>query len=171
MRGWVLPKIRLLILDVDGVLTTGALSYGAEGEAAKVFYVQDGGALRRWQAAGGLLALISGRESEAVAARAKELGIESVVQGVSEKVAAYERVCREAGVADAETSFVGDDELDLSPMRRCGYPIAVANAVARVKRAARYVTRRAGGEGAVSEVVERLLRHNDRPAAVVCRKG
>jgi 3-deoxy-D-manno-octulosonate 8-phosphate phosphatase (KDO 8-P phosphatase) len=166
-----LPKIRLLILDVDGVLTTGALSYGAEGEAAKVFYVQDGAALRQWQAAGGRVALISGRQSEAVTVRAKELGIESVVQGVSEKMAAYETVCREAGVSDAETSFVGDDELDLAPMRRCGYPIAVANATPRVKRAARYVTRRGGGGGAASEVVERLLRHNERPAAEACSKG
>ncbi len=155
-----MPAIRLLILDVDGVLTTGQLPYGPAGNEVKAFYVQDGGAIRLWYAAGGTVALISGRRCSAVVARANDLGIESVTQGVADKLPAYELICRDQAVSEQETGFVGDDLLDLGPMRRCGYPIAVANAVPLVKRAARYVTQRPGGEGAVAEAVERLLRHN-----------
>lgn len=152
--------IRLLILDVDGVMTTGELPYSAAGQEVKSFFVQDGGAIRLWQSSGGRVAIISGRESNAVNARAKDLGVKPVIQGVPDKLPAYETVCREAGVADAEVSLIGDDLPDLAVMRRCGYPVAVANAIPRVKRAARYVTRRPGGEGAITEVVERLLRYN-----------
>ncbi len=156
----VLSSIKLLILDVDGVMTTGALGYCAAGNEEKTFYVQDGGAIALWKKAGGTVAIISGRKSEAVEARGRDLGIATVVQGVHDKVPVYETVCRQAGVSDEEVSFVGDALLDIEPMRRCGYPIAVANALARVKRVARYVTRRRGGEGAVAEAVEQLLRHN-----------
>ncbi len=155
-----MTMIRLLILDVDGVMTTGQLPYGPAGNEVKAFYVQDGGAIRLWFASGAAVALISGRQSPAVAARAGELGIESVTQGVTDKLPAYESMRRDHGLTDAEIAFVGDDLLDLEPMRRCGYPIAVANAVPLVKRAAHYVTRRPGGQGAVAEAVHRLLRHN-----------
>ncbi len=141
-------------------MTQGDLPYSAEGNEIKVFHVQDGGAVRFWNSTGGLTALISGRESPAVSARAKDLDIHVVVQGVPDKIPAYETICRNFGVSDAETSFIGDDLLDLEPMRRCGYPIAVANAIPRVKRAARYVTRRPGGCGAIAEAVERLMRYN-----------
>lgn len=160
-----MPGIRLLILDVDGVLTTGALPYGGDTEL-KVFCVQDGGAIGLWRAGGGAVAVISGRESPAVAGRARDLGIDYVVQGADDKLPAFEAVCRDARVAEAEVSFVGDDLLDLAPMRRCGYPIAPANAIPLVKRAARHVTRRRGGEGAVAEAIERLLRHNGTWAEV-----
>jgi 3-deoxy-D-manno-octulosonate 8-phosphate phosphatase (KDO 8-P phosphatase) len=156
-----LPRmIKLLILDVDGVLTTGALPYDADGNEVKTFHVQDGGAIRLWQRAGGAVAIVSGRSSPAVDARAKDLGIETVVQGVADKGPAYASICQTHGVSDAEVAVVGDDLVDLPMMRRCGYPIAVDNAAALVKRAARYVTRRRGGEGAVVEAVERLLRIN-----------
>jgi len=156
----ILSFIKLLILDVDGVMTTGALSYDAGGSEEKTFFVQDGGAIRLWQRTGGLVAIISGRHCPAVEARAKDLDIATVVQGVPEKLSAYQTICRRAGVTDEQVSFVGDALLDLEPMGLCGYPIAVANALPRVKRAARYVTRRRGGEGAVAEAVERLFRHN-----------
>jgi len=155
-----LSLIKLLILDVDGVLTTGELPYDAGGNEVKLFYVQDGGAVKRWRAAGGQLAVISGRESPAVLSRAKDLGITSVTQGVADKIGPYEAVCRECCVTDDEVSVVGDALLDIAPMHRCGYPIAVANALPAVKRAARYVTRQYGGRGAVTEAIERLLRHN-----------
>lgn len=141
-------------------MTTGELPYTAAGQETKAFYVQDGGAIRLWQSAGGSVAIISGRDSKAVIARAKDLDIHLVIQGVPDKTPAYERVCQEVGVSDKEVGVVGDDLLDLALLRRCGYPIAVANAIPRVKRAARYVTRREGGQGAVTEVVERLLRSN-----------
>ena len=166
----VLPSIKLLILDVDGVMTTGALAYSATGNEEKTFYVQDGGAIGLWKKAGGKVAIISGRKSEAVEARGRDLGIATVVQGVHDKMPVYETVCRQAGVSDEEVSFVGDALLDIEPMRRCGYPIAVANALARVKRVARYVTRRRGGEGAVAEAVEQLLRHNGVWPEVLTRR-
>jgi len=150
----------MLMLDVDGVLTTGELAYTGGDADRKVFFVQDGGAIKLWQNSGGLVAVLSGRESEAVTRRVKELGIPFVVQGLADKLPAYEGLCREAGVVDAEVAFMGDDLLDVGPMQRCGYAIAPANALPVVKRAARFVTRRAGGQGAVVEAVERLLRHN-----------
>ncbi len=155
-----MSPIRLLILDVDGVLTTGALPYSASGNTVKTFFVQDGAAIKLWQRAGGIVAIVSGRASKSVNARAKDLGVQTVVQGVAEKLPSYETICSQAGVADEAVSVLGDDWLDLEPMGRCGYPIAVANAIAPVKRVARYVTRRLGGEGAVAEAIERLLRHN-----------
>ncbi len=154
----VATRIRLLVLDVDGVLTSGELPYDADGCMTKAFHVQDGAAIRLWQRSGGDIAIISGRNSPAVERRAKDLGIQHVVQGVSRKQPAYAACCRAVGASDAETSVIGDDLMDLPLMLRCGYPIAVANAVAPVKRAARYVTRRTGGQGAVAEAVERLLR-------------
>lgn len=155
-----LTLIRLLILDVDGVLTAGSLLYEAAGNIEKVFYVQDGGAIRLWQRMGGQVAIISGRTSPAVTTRAMDLGVTHLHMKVEDKLPVFESVTRETGVAAGETAFMGDDLLDLAPMRRCGYPIAPANAVATVKRAARYVTRRAGGAGAVNEAIERLMRHN-----------
>lgn len=155
-----LTPIRLLILDVDGVLTAGELPYETVGNIEKVFYVQDGGAIRNWQRMGGQTAIISGRTSPVVSARAKDLGVSHLHMAVEDKLPVFESLTRETGVAPGETAFMGDDLLDLAPMRRCGYPIAPANAVPTVKRAARYVTRRMGGAGAVNEAIERLMRHN-----------
>lgn len=152
--------IKLLILDVDGVLTSGALPYDADGNRQKTFYVQDGGAIRLWQAQGGMVAILSGREAPSVNARAKDLGIPIVVQGVPDKVPAYETICRQAGVSESEVAVMGDDLPDLAIMRRCGYPVAVQNAHRFAKRLARYITRHSGGRGAIAEAVERLLRYN-----------
>lgn len=148
-------------------MTDGGLAYSAEGNEIKVFHVQDGAAIRAWQAAGGLTAIISGRESPAVDRRAKDLGIAHVQQSVAEKLPAYEALCRRLEVGDDEVCFVGDDLADLKPMERCGCPTAVANAVPAVKRSACYVTHRRGGEGAVEEVVRRLLRRNRGPSKAV----
>jgi 3-deoxy-D-manno-octulosonate 8-phosphate phosphatase (KDO 8-P phosphatase) len=155
-----LNPIKLLILDVDGVMTGGDLPYVATGVEVKTFFVQDGGAIRLWLAAGNSAAIISGRDAPAVCTRARDLGITFIRQGVRDKLPPYEEACGQAGVSDDQVAFVGDDWLDLPPMRRCGYPIAVANAASAVKRAARYVTRRNGGQGGVSEAIERLFRHN-----------
>lgn len=162
-------KIKLLVLDVDGVLTNGELPYFATGNEFKTFHVQDGSAIRLWIKSGGAAAIVSGRDSPAVVARAGDLGIGFVEQGVIDKVPAFEAACREFGVAPAEAAVIGDDLPDLPPMQLCGYPIAVANAVAVVKRAARYVTRRGGGAGGVAEAIERLLRHNGTWPQVVAR--
>lgn len=163
--------IKLLILDVDGVMTSGQLPLGSDGSEIKTFYVQDGGAIRLWQQFGGRVAIISGRRSQAVLARAKDLDIAFVIQGVADKLPAYESICRENSMSDESVSFMGDDLLDIPPMRRCGYPIAPANALPMVKRVARYVTRRSGGRGAVAEAVERLLRHNNAWSTAIKNAG
>jgi 3-deoxy-D-manno-octulosonate 8-phosphate phosphatase (KDO 8-P phosphatase) len=163
--------VSLLILDVDGVLTDGSLPFGEVGTAAKTFFVGDGSAIKMWRDAGGRAALLSGRESPAVAARARELGIDAVIQGASDKLAAYESLCGKLGVADAAVCYVGDDLPDLPPMRRCGLPVAVANAHPAVKRVAAYVTRRSGGRGAAAEVVERLLRATGRWDELLTKAG
>ncbi len=154
--------IQLLILDVDGVLTDGCIVTTADGELQKAFYVQDGFALKRWQAAGHEVALLTGRESEAVAHRAAELGITRVCQGVEDKSSVYRSWLAEIGVSDKQVAYVGDDWPDLDVMRRVGLPIAVANAVPAVKRVADYVTRRRGGYGAVAEIIELILRKQNQ---------
>lgn len=153
-----LTAVNLLILDVDGVLTDGSIALTGEGEVTKTFHVQDGYAVKLWQRQGGRVAIVSGRASEPVSRRAAELGIELVLTGICDKLVGYQSVLRDAGIGDEAVVYVGDDYPDLPPMRRCALPVAVANAVPTVKRAAAYVTRRSGGEGAVAEIVELILR-------------
>lgn len=155
--------IRLLVLDVDGVLTDGGVTLsGAEEPSTRTFHVQDGLAIKLWRERGGRAAIISGRSSDAVARRAAELGIEWVRQGISDKIAAYEELLMLAHTDDSSVAYVGDDLPDLPPMLRCALPVAVVNAVPQVKRAAAYVTRRKGGSGCVAEIVEFLLRKQKR---------
>lgn len=158
--GRAVDPIKLLMLDVDGVLTDGSLPYLADGKEFKTFHVQDGSAIKLWQKWGGIVAIVSGRSVEVVNLRAKGLGIETVIQGVADKLAAYESLLARFGLTDAQAAVVGDDHIDIPPMARCAWPFAVANAVPAAKRSARHVTRRRGGEGAIAEVVERLLRVN-----------
>ncbi|MCP4249339.1 MAG: HAD hydrolase family protein [bacterium] len=153
-----IAPLDLLMLDVDGVLTAGQVTFGEQGPIERSFDVHDGCCLKLWQRCGGRVAIISGRQSPAVQARARELGIATVVQGAGDKVASYETVLEEHRAADGQVCFVGDDLPDLGPMRRCGFPVAVENAVPAVKRVAEYVTRSSGGRGAVAEVVELILR-------------
>jgi 3-deoxy-D-manno-octulosonate 8-phosphate phosphatase (KDO 8-P phosphatase) len=160
-------SISLLVLDVDGVLTDGRLT-SSHGMESKAFHVQDGCAIKVWQQAGGQVAILSGRESPDALRRAGELGIKLVRLGQSDKRSGYEALVRSAESADARVAYVGDDLPDLGPMKRCTLPIAVANAVGEVKRAARYVTRRRGGDGAVAEVVEWILRKQRRWSTGAC---
>jgi 3-deoxy-D-manno-octulosonate 8-phosphate phosphatase (KDO 8-P phosphatase) len=150
--------INVLFLDVDGVLTDGRVTLTPEGETQKTFHVHDGSAIRVWQRASHRVAILSGRRSPAVDRRAGELGIDAVRQGVKDKASAYDEILRELRVADRNVCYVGDDWPDLGPMRRCGFPVAVADAIGPVKRAARYVTARPGGAGAAAEVIELVLR-------------
>jgi len=150
--------VRLAIFDVDGVLTDGTLWIGPQGEAFKAFNILDGHGLKMLQAAGVATAILSGRKSEAVARRAMELAIAHVVQGADDKLAAFEKLLGEAGVTPDACAFVGDDLPDLLVMQRCGFAVAVANAVDAVKRSAHYVTSASGGRGAVREFCELVLR-------------
>jgi len=153
-----MKNIRLLILDVDGVLTDGTIHLREAGDYAKAFHVRDGWAIKEWIRHGGQIALISGRNSPEVRNRAKELGIEWVRQGVMEKGPAFREVVASVGVAAEQAAFVGDDVPDLDAMRLCGFAVAVADASHAVKRRADYVTRAPGGHGAVAEIIELLLR-------------
>ena len=151
-------RIRLLVLDVDGVLTDGGLYYGASGEETKRFDVRDGLAMVEARHAGLTLAILSGRSSAAVARRMEELGIAEVHQGVRDKDAVLTALMRRLGLDPAEVAMMGDDLADLPPMKRAGLALAPVNAVPEVRKAADWVSRRAGGAGAVRDALELLLK-------------
>jgi 3-deoxy-D-manno-octulosonate 8-phosphate phosphatase (KDO 8-P phosphatase) len=155
-------KIRLLLMDVDGVLTDGRiwLQSWPDGTAHEIkgFSAYDGAGLKLARAAGLRTGVITGRESAAMARRAKEADIEFVFQGRGEKLPAYEEILRTTKLKDEEVAYIGDDLPDLAVLARVGLAIAVANAVPEVKRAAHYVTKASGGNGAAREVVELILK-------------
>jgi 3-deoxy-D-manno-octulosonate 8-phosphate phosphatase (KDO 8-P phosphatase) len=151
-------SIRLLCLDVDGVLTDGSILLDDHGVETKRFFVRDGTGLRAWQRAGGTVAIITGRSGEAVRRRAAELGIDLVLSGVERKGVAFENLLAELGVSADEAAMVGDDLPDLPVLVRCGYPVAVRDAAPEVLAVAAWITSHPGGRGAVREVVEHLLR-------------
>jgi 3-deoxy-D-manno-octulosonate 8-phosphate phosphatase (KDO 8-P phosphatase) len=157
--------VRLAIFDVDGVLTDGALYIGAQGESFKAFNILDGHGMKMLQSAGIVTAIISGRSSEAVERRAAELAIAHVAQGCADKVATFEALRAQLGVPAAGCSFMGDDLPDLAVMQRCGFAVAVANAVEPVKKAAHYVTRASGGRGAVREFCDLVLGARELPGS------
>lgn len=159
--------IRLLVLDVDGVLTDGRITYSAENVEVKSFHVRDGSAVVYWQTVGGKTAIISGRTSKVVDGRAAELGISLVLQGAKDKRAALQNVLRQTGVFAEQVCAIGDDLPDLPMLRGAGLSVAVADACAEVQEAAHYVTRANGGCGAVREVVELLMRSQGRWATIV----
>jgi 3-deoxy-D-manno-octulosonate 8-phosphate phosphatase (KDO 8-P phosphatase) len=159
-----LRNLRLLVLDVDGVLTDGRLHYGADGEQLKVFHVRDGHGIKALQRAGVGVAVISGRESAAVRQRCRELGIEEVQQGVADKAAALLELCERLDVRLRDCACVGDDTPDVPMMRQAGFAVAVADAHADARRAAHRRTTLAGGHGAVREVCDWLLAARRRPA-------
>jgi 3-deoxy-D-manno-octulosonate 8-phosphate phosphatase (KDO 8-P phosphatase) len=150
--------IRLLVLDVDGVLTAGGIQYAADGTELKTFHVRDGSALKLWRQTGRRVAILSGRSSRVVEVRAAELGIDLVVQGAGDKLAAFREVLTKTGDRPEQTAFVGDDLPDLPVLRNSGLAVAVADACADVRADAHYVTRARGGMGAVREAVELVLR-------------
>ena len=151
------PAIRLLVLDVDGVLTDGRLYFGPRGEALKIFHVRDGVGLKQLQRAGLEVAVISGRRSPMVAARCRELGVRHVLQGVGDKLAALTRLCARLNLTPAACACVGDDLPDVPLMRVAALSFAVADAHRVARRAADVVTRLPGGRGAVREVCDHLL--------------
>jgi len=155
----VLRGIELLVLDVDGVLTDGGIVLDADGRETKRFGVLDGAGIKYWQRVGKRVAFLSGRGSPAVLSRAGELGVTLVRQNAKRKLPVYESLLDELQLADAQVAVMGDDLPDLPLMRRCALAIAPANAVEEVRREAHLVTRRRGGEGAVREAVEYLLKN------------
>jgi 3-deoxy-D-manno-octulosonate 8-phosphate phosphatase (KDO 8-P phosphatase) len=157
--------VRLLVLDVDGVLTDGRLYYGARGEALKVFHVRDGLGVKLLAAAGITVAVISGRRSGMTARRCRELGVHHLLQGVEDKLGAFHQLRGRLGVHPGVCACVGDDVPDVPLMREVGLSFAVADAHSQARSAAHIVTRLPGGKGAVREVCDYLLEARRRAAA------
>jgi 3-deoxy-D-manno-octulosonate 8-phosphate phosphatase (KDO 8-P phosphatase) len=150
-------KIRLMIFDVDGVMTDGRLYYSDSGEEMKAFNARDGQGIKLLQAAGIVTAIITSRRSPLVALRAKNLGISHLQQGVEDKLTAFNELLAACGLSSEQSNFVGDDLVDLPVLRRCGLAIAVADAPDILKQHVHYVTRARGGHGAVREACELVL--------------
>ena len=151
-------QIKVLVFDVDGVLTDGKIIFDGNGVESKHFDVQDGFGIVFAQKAGFKTAIISARNSNVVKYRADDLKIDKIFVGVYPKTAAYEQMLKDFKVTDNEVCFVGDDLTDLVVLKRVGFAVAVANAVDEVKQAAHYVTTRRGGDGAVREAIEVVLK-------------
>jgi len=187
-------KIKLLLFDVDGVLTDGKLfifpappgiqqsiqnhaaKHGGQGGfglvsqsmiEAKGFHAHDGTAISLARLAGIKTGLITKRVSETVALRARDLKLEFVYQGIQDKLTAFEEILRQAGISAAEAAFVGDDVIDLPVMRNCGFAVAVANARDEVKEEAHYITPHAGGDGALRDATEYILKAQGKWKQVV----
>ena len=153
-----LSKLRLLVLDVDGVLTDGRIVLTPDGAEIKSFHVRDGSGIKYWQRTGRQVAIISGRSSPAVTRRAGELGIENVRLSAQRKLPVYQELLAALSVPEELTAVVGDDLPDIPLMRHCGLAVAVADAAEEVKAAADHVTTASGGNGAVREVIEHILK-------------
>jgi 3-deoxy-D-manno-octulosonate 8-phosphate phosphatase (KDO 8-P phosphatase) len=151
-------KTRLLMMDVDGVLTDGRIIQDSHGHELKVFDVKDGHGIVMAHRAKLRTALISGRASETITRRAQELGIELVFQKIWNKLEVYEKILEETQFTPDQVAYIGDDLVDIPLLRRVGLAVAVADAVDEVKAAAHLVTQRPGGQGAVRELIELILR-------------
>lgn len=160
-------RIRLMIFDVDGILTDGSLHYGPDGEVIKTFNVLDGHGIKLLQQAGIATAIISARQSALVARRAADLGIRHLFQGVHDKRAAFEQLLTHTGVAAEQAGFIGDDVIDLPILLRVGFAASVPNAHAEVRSRVHYVTQATGGRGAVRELCDFILRAQGKYEAVL----
>jgi 3-deoxy-D-manno-octulosonate 8-phosphate phosphatase (KDO 8-P phosphatase) len=151
-------RIRLLILDIDGVLTDGRLYFDAKGETLKVFHVRDGHGIKMAQRSGLEVALVSGRRSDAAYHRARELGVNRFYEGVRDKVTILEELLATLNLQPNEAAAVGDELVDLPLFHRVGLGVAVVDAVPEVVAAAHWVTSLPGGRGAVREVCDLILK-------------
>jgi 3-deoxy-D-manno-octulosonate 8-phosphate phosphatase (KDO 8-P phosphatase) len=159
--------IKLLVLDVDGVLTDGRLYFGNSGEELKAFHIQDGLGIKLLQRGGVAVAIITGRQSTLVARRAQELGIAHLLQGREDKLVALRALCAELNLELSEVAYMGDDLPDLAAIRAAGLGITVADGHSFVAQHADYKTERPGGHGAVREACELILRAQGRLTAAL----
>lgn len=157
-----LAEIKLLVMDVDGVLTDGSIIINGDGSESKCFNVLDGHGIRLWQRAGFKTAIISGRASGPTKIRADQLDIEHVFEDCHFKLPVLEKLLDELGLLPQNAAYIGDDLPDLPVIRYVGFGVAVANAVEEVKKYADYVTDKPGGGGAVREVIEHILKNNGK---------
>ncbi len=151
-------KIKLLVLDVDGVLTDGSIILDNFGNELKAFHVRDGHGIKMLMMAGIRVALITGRYSKVVSNRARELGIRDVFQKCYDKIIAYEKLAGKYGLDFSEIAYVGDDVIDIPVLKKAGLPVTVADADEEVKAFALLITERGGGKGAVREISDLILK-------------
>lgn len=160
-------KIRLMIFDIDGVMTDGSLHYMAEGEAIKTFHVHDGLGIKLLQQSGIPTAIMTARTSEIITRRAKDLGIAHVMQGVHDKRVGLETLLAQLGLTPDACGFIGDDWIDLPVLTRVGFAVSVPNGRAEVQARAHYVTQARGGHGAVRELCDLIMRAQGKYDAVL----
>ncbi|MBC7697424.1 MAG: HAD hydrolase family protein [Bacteroidia bacterium] len=152
-----LQNIKLLVLDVDGVMTDGGLTIGDDGQEYKTFHAHDGLGMKLLKASGVELAIITGRTSNVVKKRAETTGVAHFYQGAEDKLVAFNELIKASGLQANQCAFMGDDVVDLPPMLKCGLAIAVPAAPELVLRHAHYVTKKSGGHGAVREICEMIM--------------
>ncbi len=162
-----LKKIKLLFLDVDGVLTDGRIIYDSKGRDSKFFDVHDGLGVYLLKKAGIPTILITAKGSRAIGPRAKDMRVDAVFADVSPKTKVLDKILRKYNVTSDEVCFVADDLVDLCLMKKVGFPIAVFNAVPEIKQAASYISLREGGRGAVREVAELILKAQGKWSQVI----
>ncbi|HOD34630.1 MAG TPA: HAD-IIIA family hydrolase [Syntrophales bacterium] len=164
-------KIKMLVLDVDGVLTDGRIVMDDRGRETKFFDVRDGHGLKMLMRTGIEVVFLTGRKSRVVEQRARELGVTEVYQGALNKAEVFEALLERAGLKASEAAYAGDDIVDVPVMRKAGFSVAVLDAVAEARKAAHYVTKKKGGRGAVREVCEVILKGQGKWADIRRRYG
>ena len=157
-----LQKIKMLLLDVDGILTDGRIIYSSDGSETKAFDVKDGHGLKMIQRAGIEVGIITGRKSSVVERRAKELGISILYQGAKDKLVPFREILEHHSIGEDEIAYVGDDIVDLPILLRVGFAATVADALPEVKQRVHYVTDRKGGKAAVREICDLILKESGR---------
>ena len=162
-----MQRIRAILSDVDGVLSDGGISYDNQGIETKKFHVRDGLGIKLWMKAGHTFGIITARSSHIVKLRAAELGVELVRQGSSDKLSVAQQILDELGLEMSEVCYVGDDLTDLPLLKKVGLAASVADGVEEVKEAAHFITKKSGGQGAIRELIESVLRSQKRWSELV----
>ncbi len=164
-----IQSISLLICDIDGVMTNGEIIFTENGDQLKIFNGQDGAGIKYWHRSGLIMGIISGRSSNTVVRRMKELGVkeEYIFQGYKKKLLAYEELKSMSGLHDENIAYIGDDLPDLPVMKKVGFPISVPNGVEEVQDIARFITSKEGGKGAVREAIEYILKAQNKWAGIM----
>ncbi len=153
-----LKKIKMILLDVDGVLTDGKIIMSSDGVEYKNFHAHDGYGILKAKRAGIIVGIVSGRTSEVVNKRADKLGIDIVFQGNEDKLSVFQEIKSKYNISEEETAFIGDDEFDIPLLKSVGFSAAPANAIGTVKKAVDYVTKVDGGNGVAREVIDLILK-------------
>ncbi len=164
-----LSSIKLLLLDVDGVLTDGKIIYTESGQEIKEFNAKDGLGIRLLMDCGIKVGIITARKSNALTQRCKNLGIELLFDGIEDKVKAFNMILKKTGVSAAQTAFAGDDLLDLGVMKLCGLSISPADAHPYIRNYSDIVTRQKGGQGAVREICDEILQAQGKLESIINR--